>query len=361
MKVSDFRYELPAELIAREPPAARCDSRLLCLDAIHDMLQHRSFAELPQLLRAGDLLLFNDTRVIPARMFGCKTATGGGVELLVERVLDPHRVLAQIRASKPPRSDSELNLLDEEGNVAVRVRVIAKHRDMYEIGFPAECTALGVMQSIGHVPLPPYIERPDGALDRERYQTVYAAHDGAVAAPTAGLHFDEAMFERVRAMSVETGFLTLHVGAGTFQSVRVSDVEEHQMHAEYVEVSAELCEQVMRAHGEGRRVIAVGTTTLRALEAASTDSGIHPLQGETSIFIYPGYRFRCVDVLITNFHLPESTLLMLVSAFAGRERVLEAYRCAVRERYRFFSYGDAMFIQGERPALLKTRNARAND
>ncbi|MBK6581626.1 MAG: tRNA preQ1(34) S-adenosylmethionine ribosyltransferase-isomerase QueA [Gammaproteobacteria bacterium] len=360
MKVSDFRYPLPAELIAREPPAARSGSRLLCLDAMRATLQHRSFAELPQLLRAGDLLLFNDTRVIAARMFGCKTATGGGVELLVERVLDPHRVLAQVRASKPPRPGSELDLLDGEGNAAVRVRVIEKHRDMYEIAFPADRTALGVMQAIGHVPLPPYIERPDDALDRDRYQTVYAARDGAVAAPTAGLHFDEAMLERVRAMGVETGFLTLHVGAGTFQSVRVGNVEEHLMHAEYVDVSADLCECVLRAHDEGRRVIAVGTTTLRALEAASTDSGIHPLQGETSIFIYPGYRFRCVDALITNFHLPESTLLMLVCAFAGRERVLDAYDCAVRERYRFFSYGDAMFIRGERPALLKTRKGRAN-
>ena len=210
------------------------------------------------------------------------------------------------------------------------------------------------MQSIGHMPLPPYIDRADGALDRERYQTVYAARDGAVAAPTAGLHFDAPLIEALRSAGVQTAFLTLHVGAGTFQPVRTSQVEDHRMHAEYIDVGEDLCASVMSAHAEGRRVIAVGTTSLRGLEAASDEMAIRPFQGDTSIFIYPGYRFRCVDALITNFHLPESTLLMLVSAFAGRERVLAAYAEAVERRYRFFSYGDAMFVQGEQPPLLKS-------
>ncbi len=354
MKVSDFHYELPDALIARHPCAERTGSRLLWLDPARERPEHLQFADITRLLRAGDLLVFNDTRVIRARLFGCKAATGGAVEVLVERLLGARRVLAQLRASKAPKPGSEILLLDDEGREAARVRVLGRHEDMFELEFPGDRAPLAVMESIGHMPLPPYIDRADAALDRERYQTVYAARDGAVAAPTAGLHFDAALIEALRAAGVETAFLTLHVGAGTFQPVRTAEVEEHHMHAEYIDVGAQLCASVMRAHAEGRRVIAVGTTSLRGLEAASDDGAIRPFQGDTAIFIYPGYRFRCVDALVTNFHLPESTLLMLVSAFAGRERVLAAYAEAVERGYRFFSYGDAMFVQGERLPLLKS-------
>jgi S-adenosylmethionine:tRNA ribosyltransferase-isomerase len=354
MKVSDFHYELPDALIARHPCAERTGSRLLWLDPARERPEHLRFADITRLLRAGDLLVFNDTRVIPARMFGCKAASGGAVEVLVERLLGARRVLAQLRASKAPKPGSEILLLDDEGREAARVRVLGRHEDMFELEFPEDRAPLAVMESIGHMPLPPYIDRADAALDRERYQTVYAARDGAVAAPTAGLHFDAALIGALRAAGVETAFLTLHVGAGTFQPVRTAEVEEHHMHAEYIDVGAPLCASVMRAHAEGRRVIAVGTTSLRGLEAASDATATRPFQGDTAIFIYPGYRFRCVDALITNFHLPESTLLMLVSAFAGRERVLAAYAEAVERGYRFFSYGDAMFVQGERLPLLKS-------
>jgi S-adenosylmethionine:tRNA ribosyltransferase-isomerase len=354
MKVSDFHYELPDALIARHPCAERTGSRLLWLDPARERPEHLQFADITRLLRAGDLLVFNDTRVIPARMFGCKAATGGAVEVLVERLLGGSRVLAQLRASKAPKPGSEILLVDDEGREAARVRVLGRHEDMFELEFPADRAPLAVMESIGHMPLPPYIDREDGALDRERYQTVYAARDGAVAAPTAGLHFDAALIEALRSAGVETAFLTLHVGAGTFQPVRTAEVEEHRMHAEYIDVGAQLCASVMRAHAEGRRVIAVGTTSLRGLEAASDATAIRPFQGDTAIFIYPGYRFRCVDALVTNFHLPQSTLLMLVSAFAGRERVLAAYAEAVERGYRFFSYGDAMFVQGEQLPLLKS-------
>ena len=354
MKVSDFHYELPDALIARHPCAERTGSRLLWLDPARARPEHLQFADITRLLREGDLLVFNDTRVIPARLFGCKAGSGGAVEVLVERLLGGNRVLAQLRASKAPKLGGEILLLDDEGREAARVCVLGRHHDMFELEFPEDRAPLAVMESIGHMPLPPYIDRKDGALDRERYQTVYAARDGAVAAPTAGLHFDAALIGALRSVGVETAFLTLHVGAGTFQPVRTAEVEEHRMHAEYIDVGAELCARVMRAHAEGRRVIAVGTTSLRGLEAASDDTAIRPFQGDTSIFIYPGYRFRCVDALVTNFHLPESTLLMLVSAFAGRERVLAAYAEAVERGYRFFSYGDAMFVQGEQVPLLKS-------
>jgi S-adenosylmethionine:tRNA ribosyltransferase-isomerase len=354
MKVSDFHYELPDALIARYPSERRTGSRLLWLDPARERLEHLQFSDIARVLRAGDLLVFNDTRVIPARMFGCKASSGGAVEVLVERLLGDRRVIAQLRASKTPRAGSEILLLDDEGREAARVRVLGRHREMFELEFAEGLDPLAVMEAIGHIPLPPYIDRADAALDRERYQTVYAAREGAVAAPTAGLHFDLALLESLRAAGVETAFLTLHVGAGTFQPVRTAEVEDHRMHAERIDVGAELCERVMRAHAQGRRVVAVGTTSLRALESAADGEAIGPFQGETSIFIYPGYRFRCVDALITNFHLPGSTLLMLVSAFAGRERVLAAYREAVAMGYRFFSYGDAMFVEGEQVPLLKS-------
>ena len=352
MRVADFRFDLPGELIAREPAARRSDSRLMHL-ATTGSPGHYRFGDLPLLLRAGDLLVFNDTRVIPARLFGCKTATGGAVEILLERLLDERRVLAQLRASKQLRSESTVALLDDEGREAARVTVLGRHGEFYELGFAEGVRALDVIRSIGHMPLPPYIDRLDTCADRDRYQTVYATRDGAVAAPTAGLHFDQQLLDTLRLHGVETAFLTLHVGAGTFQPVRSELVADHRMHGEYLEVDADLCERVMRAHSEGRRVIAVGTTSLRALESASTAQRIEPLRAETRIFIYPGYHFRCVDVLITNFHLPESTLLMLVSAFAGRERVLDAYREAVQNRYRFFSYGDAMCIDGVQLPAIK--------
>lgn len=353
MKLSDFSYALPDELIARRPAPERASSRLLVLEAKAAAPRHRSFRDLPTELRPGDLLVFNDTRVIPARLYACKEGTGGGVEVLVERVVDERLVLAQLRASKSPRPGSWLLLLDAEGREAARVRVLARRAGFYELEFPEGSHPLDVMNRIGHMPLPPYIDRPDESSDRERYQTVYARRDGAVAAPTAGLHFDLQLLARLRECGVEQASVTLHVGAGTFTPVRTEDPSQHRMHAEYAEVGEETCAQVMRAHREGRRVIAVGTTSLRALEAASEGPEIRPLQAETSLFIYPGYRFRAVDALITNFHLPESTLLMLVCAFAGTDRVLAAYREAVRERYRFFSYGDAMLLESIAPPALK--------
>ncbi len=355
MKVADFHYELPERLIAREPAAERTGSRLLHLDPHDAQVRHLRFAQIGSLLQRGDLLVFNDTRVIPARLFGCKPDTGGGVEILIERLLGDRRVLAHLRASRKPRTGTEIALLDDEGREAARVCVLGRKGEFFELGFPPDSDPLGLIDRIGHMPLPPYIDRTDAPLDRERYQTVYAARDGAVAAPTAGLHFDHALLARLRTLGVETAFLTLHVGAGTFQPLRVTEVEQHRIHAEYIDVGAQVCEQVNSAHAQGRRVIAVGTTSLRALESAAGAGGVHAYEGETSIFIYPGYRFRAVDALITNFHLPESTLLMLVCAFAGSARVLAAYREAVAREYRFFSYGDAMFVVGEQVPLLKSR------
>ncbi|MDA1107851.1 MAG: tRNA preQ1(34) S-adenosylmethionine ribosyltransferase-isomerase QueA [Proteobacteria bacterium] len=337
MQRSDFSYDLPPQLIAQTPLTGRSQSRLLCLDGRTGALEDRVFSDLPQLLAAGDLLVFNDTRVIPARLYGVKES-GGKIEVLVERVLDERRVLAQIRASKPPRPGMLLML---EGTAA---RVHARHDDLYELVFEDERPVLEILNAVGHVPLPPYIERADQAADRERYQTVYARTPGAVAAPTAGLHFDAALLQRLAERGIESAFVTLHVGLGTFQPLRVERLEDHVMHAERVDVSARVCEQVLATRARGGRVVAVGTTSVRALESASHGDNIAPIHGETDIFIYPGYKFKSVDAIITNFHLPESTLLMLVSAFAGTDNVLHAYRHAVQERYRFFSYGDAMYV-----------------
>jgi S-adenosylmethionine:tRNA ribosyltransferase-isomerase len=337
MRKSDFDFDLPPELIAQQPPAQRGDSRLLFLDGAAGRLEDLRFADLPSLLRPGDLLVLNDTRVIPARAFGRKDS-GGQVEVLLERLLDARRCLAQVRSSKRPRPGQMIVL---DGGVSVRVG--ERIGSFYELSFEGR-PVLEALEAIGHMPLPPYIRRPDAEADRRRYQTVYARVPGAVAAPTAGLHFDAAMFERLGGMGIETAFVTLHVGAGTFQPMRVEEVREHRMHEEYIDVPVSVCEAVSRARGRGGRVIAVGTTSVRALEAAAREDGLVPYSGMTDIFIYPGYRFRVVDAIITNFHLPQSTLLMLVCAFAGTERVLDAYRHAVRERYRFFSYGDAMFV-----------------
>jgi len=337
VRVDDFDFELPDALIARHPPAERRDARLLTLTG--DGLGHRRFPDLATHLRPGDLLVFNDTRVIPARLHGQKDS-GGRVEVLVERLLEGHEALAHVRASKSPKPGGWLHF---EQGVAAQVR--GRRGELFHLLFTGCDSVLDALERIGHVPLPPYIDRPDEAADLERYQTVYAREPGAVAAPTAGLHFDQPFLEQLRGQGVDTGFATLHVGAGTFQPVRVDRVEDHHMHSERFRIPEALVEQVAAARARGGRVVAVGTTALRALEAASADGALRAGEAETDIFIYPGYRFRQVDALVTNFHLPRSTLLMLISAFAGREPVLAAYREAVREQYRFFSYGDAMFIE----------------
>ncbi len=378
MKRTDFHYELPAELIAQHPLAQRSASRLLCLDGRDGVVVHRQFADLPNLLSPDDLLVFNDTRVIPARLWGRKE-TGGKVEILVERVTGSHSALAHIRSSKSPKPGTRLLLCADEhsepGEFALEVsgrdgalfRIESRcpvgarsageslaerapTRTSGAVGDSAAPAITEVMQSIGHMPLPPYIEREDGVEDRERYQTVYARKEGAVAAPTAGLHFTEALLADIDRLGVRRETVTLHVGAGTFQPVRVDDIAEHVMHSEYVEVSAAVCEAVRQTRARGGRVIAVGTTAVRSLESASAGGEIQPFTGDTQIFIYPGYQFRSVDAMVTNFHLPESTLLMLVSAFAGREAIMAAYAAAVEQRYRFFSYGDAMFISHRREA-----------
>jgi S-adenosylmethionine:tRNA ribosyltransferase-isomerase len=337
MRKSDFRYDLPTELVAQEPAMPRTASRLLQLDG--ETRRDRRFADLPALLTAGDLLVFNDTRVIPARLHGVKES-GGRVEVLIERVLGESRALAQIRASKSPKSGQRLVLED-----ALRAEVVGRQGEFYELRFDLATSLVEALERHGHVPLPPYIARDDQQSDRDRYQTVYARSPGAVAAPTAGLHFDDALLDQLRATGVETSFVTLHVGAGTFQPLRGDVVETQRLHSERLNVSQATCDAIARVQANGNRVVAVGTTVVRALESAARDGTLAPLEGETDIFIYPGYRFRVVDALITNFHLPESSLLMLVCAFGGMERVMGAYRYAVDNRYRFYSYGDAMFLE----------------
>lgn len=338
MRKSEFNYSLPPELVAQHPASPRTASRLLHLDGASGAINDLKFTNLPDLLRAGDLLVFNDTRVIPARLFGHKDS-GGRIEMLIERFHDAQHALAQIRCSKPPKPGQTL-LLEGDVSVVVQKRV----GEFYEIAFDAEMAGMAVLDRFGHVPLPPYIDRADTATDRECYQTVYARHRGAVAAPTAGLHFDDAMLDRLNKMGVDSAFVTLHVGAGTFQPLRVDDIQEHRMHAEYLRVPPDVCDKINAARNERHRVVAVGTTVVRALETAAKDGRMNPFEGETDIFIYPGYRFQVVNALLTNFHLPESTLLMLVCAFGGVENVLSAYRHAVEQKYRFFSYGDAMFV-----------------
>ena len=341
MHTRDFDFELPAELIAQTPPVRREDSRLLVLARDSDLLQDWPFTDLPKLLRPGDLLVFNDTRVIPARLYGRK-ASGGRLEVLVERIIAPQRVLAHLRANHAPRPGTRLYLDDDR----VTAVVIGRCETLYELEFITEADALEVLNRHGHLPLPPYIDRAAEDFDAERYQTVYAREPGAVAAPTAGLHFSPELLAVLTEQGIEQTFITLHVGAGTFQPVRVDSIAAHRMHAERVEVSTAVCEHIRATQARGGRVVAVGTTVVRSLEAACADGTLRPLQGETALFIYPGYTFRCVDALITNFHLPGSTLLMLVAAFAGHQRIMAAYRHAVQQRYRFFSYGDAMWIGG---------------
>jgi S-adenosylmethionine:tRNA ribosyltransferase-isomerase len=335
----DFQYPLPPDRIAHQPTDRRSASRLLHL-ASDGCCHDRQFTDLAELLRAGDLLVFNDTRVIPARLLGHKAGSGGRVEVLVERLLDDHRVLAHVRASKAPGPGTGLEL---EGGLSVRVE--GRQEDLFLLRFAGDTPVLELLERHGHMPLPPYIDRADVPLDRERYQTVYARVPGAVAAPTAGLHFDAALLADLQARGIEFGYVTLHVGAGTFQPVRAERIEDHRMHAERVEVDAAVCERIAAARARGGRVVAVGTTVVRSLESAVRDGAVQPFRGETDIFITPGYRFQAVDALVTNFHLPESTLLMLVCAFAGYDPVMAAYRHAVEAGYRFFSYGDAMFLE----------------
>ena len=336
MRLSDFHFDLPEHLIAHHPLTERRASRLLHLEGPSGQVEHRRFVDLLELLRPGDLMVFNNTRVIPARLYGRKE-TGGQLEILVERVLDAQRVMAHVRASKSPKVGSRI--ITEGGAVAV---MVARHDALFELAFDEDVLAL--LERVGHMPLPPYIERADEPADRERYQTVYAQKAGAVAAPTAGLHFDQDMLQAITDMGVERAEVTLHVGAGTFQPVRVDRIEDHQMHSEWLEVSEAVVEAVKACKARGGRVIAVGTTSVRSLETAARDGELKPFSGDTDIFIYPGRPFNVVDALVTNFHLPESTLLMLVSAFAGYAQTMAAYRAAVAEQYRFFSYGDAMFI-----------------
>lgn len=338
MKTSDFRFDLPEELIAQYPSEQRSASRLLALDGNSGALQDLHFTNLLDLLKPDDLLVFNNTKVMPARLLGQKDS-GGKVEVLVERVLDHQRVLAHVRSSKSPGEGRKLVLENQ-----VEVEVLGRQGALFELRFTDSASVVDTLEQFGRLPLPPYIEREVDRADLDRYQTVYAQNIGAVAAPTAGLHFDDAMLKRLEAAGIETAQLTLHVGAGTFQPVRVDDVRSHQMHSEVIDVPATVCEQVKACRARAGRVVAVGTTSVRALESASLSGEIAPFEGETDIFIYPGYQFKSVDAMITNFHLSESTLLMLVSAFAGKQHIMDAYQHAIAQRYRFFSYGDAMFI-----------------
>jgi len=358
LTTDDFDYYLPTQLIAAHPPAERSASRLLRLagastsNALFNPLSDHVFIDLPQFLERGDVLVFNDTRVIKARLFGEKD-TGGRVEVLIERVVSAHEAWAQVRASKPPRPGTRLTL---EG--AITATMTSRQDDLFELHFDGDESLLELLERHGRLPLPPYIERPADSDDDARYQTVYAQTPGAVAAPTAGLHFDEAMLDRLRAAGIVTAWLTLHVGAGTFQPVRTNLLSEHRMHAERFNIPVATAEAIATARAAGRRIVAVGTTSLRALEAAADETGaITSGEGETRIFITPGYRFRVVDRLLTNFHLPRSTLLMLVSAFAGMAPARAAYRHAIDAGYRFFSYGDAMLID-RAPSPAPTQSER---
>jgi S-adenosylmethionine:tRNA ribosyltransferase-isomerase len=338
MRRNEFSYDLPEELIAQFPSGNRGESRLLCMDRSSGRLEDRRFAGIVEVLKPHDLLVFNDTRVIPARLYGRKE-TGGRVEIMVERILGESRMLAQMRFSKPPRPGSLITLDND-----LKLAITGREGGMFVLELQGARPVSEVLAEVGHMPLPPYIQRNDAPIDQERYQTVYARHPGAVAAPTAGLHFSEEIFRQLEQHGIATAYLTLHVGAGTFQPVRAENIEDHKMHSEYLEVGADVCEKVIRARSRGGRVIAVGTTSVRSLETAAQSGKLEPYAGETDIFITPGYDFRVVDGLITNFHLPESTLLMLVCAFAGRDSVLRAYQHAIEQKYRFYSYGDAMFV-----------------
>ncbi len=342
MKTRDFFYELPEQLIAQQPCEQRSGSRLLYLNRGTGRYEDYGFRDLLSFLEPNDCLVFNDTKVIPARLYGNK-ASGGKLEVLIERLLDGQRALAHIRCSKSPKPGSGIIIHAGDGDASHTLQVEARRDDLFVIASRNDNLAQ-ILEQCGHVPLPPYIEREDAELDQERYQTVYAQRPGAVAAPTAGLHFDEAILQAIDNSGVTRCHVTLHVGAGTFQPVRVDDISQHKMHSEALEVSQQAVDACKQAREQGGRIIAVGTTAVRCLETASQSGELQPFHGETDIFITPGYRFKSVDALLTNFHLPESTLIMLVSAFAGHAQTMAAYRHAVEQRYRFFSYGDAMLI-----------------
>ncbi len=337
MQTADFDFHLPQELIAQYPLEQRTASRLLrvCGAEISD----HQFSSLSDFLRPNDLLIFNNTKVIPARLHGQKD-TGGKLEVLVERVLDDHHLLAHVRASKSPKAGTRL-ILEQ----FIQATMLERMGDLFKLRFEGERSVFDLLEQYGHIPLPPYIAREDDTTDKARYQTVYAKHAGAVAAPTAGLHFDQPMLDLLRAKGIKSAYVTLHVGAGTFQPVRVDKIENHQMHAEYIDVEQSVVEQIAQTKASGGRVIAVGTTAVRSLESAAMSGALAAFHGDSQIFIYPGYEFKVVDAMLTNFHLPQSTLLMLVSAFSGHKIMMDAYQHAVAEKYRFFSYGDAMFLE----------------
>jgi len=340
LQTRDFRFSLPEELIAQYPTEQRDASRLLVLDGKSGEFRDSSFVALMNELQQGDLLVMNNTRVIPARLFGQKE-TGGKVEVLIERLLDRQQVLAHVRSSKSPKPGSQLIFAQQ-----YQAEVLERQGDLFKLRFAVDDIET-LLTDIGHMPLPPYIQREDTAYDQSRYQTVYAEHAGAVAAPTAGLHFTENMLEQLKQKGIDIAYVTLHVGAGTFQPVRVDNINEHKMHAEWIKVDENVCTKVNQTKAQGGRVVAIGTTSVRSLETAANQSPsteLQPYEGDTDIFITPGYQFKLVDALLTNFHLSESTLLMLVSAFAGHEHIMKAYQHAVAEKYRFFSYGDAMFL-----------------
>jgi S-adenosylmethionine:tRNA ribosyltransferase-isomerase len=337
MKLEDFDFNLPEELIAKYPLSERTESRLLCLDK--GQIEHRSFGDLPDLLDSGDLLVLNNTRVIPARLFARKL-TGAKIEILVERILTENSAYALVKANKSLNLPCRVVLTN-----GIEVTIWDRKGSLFRIEFNTSKSVQEILAEVGHVPTPNYMQRPSEKIDHERYQTVYATEEGAVAAPTAGLHFDDALFKRLEEKGVRKAFITLHVGAGTFKPVTVESIFDHQMHSEQFEVSQEVCDLVNETKSSGGRVIAIGTTTVRALETVMKDKdSLIPTSGETNIFIYPGFSFRCIDGLITNFHLPKSTLLMLVCAVGGYSEVMASYEEAVKKRYRFYSYGDAMFV-----------------
>jgi S-adenosylmethionine:tRNA ribosyltransferase-isomerase len=351
MKTREFHYDLPQQLIAQKPSEVRSQSRLLHYSRAKQNVKHRKFSDIVDLINPGDLLVFNNTRVIPARMYGHKDS-GGKVEILIERLTSETRCLAHIKASKTPKAGCRITLINAEQSGSGQsdagqfsVTVEGRDGDLFVLSAAPGTSMAEIMESIGHMPLPPYIDRADTVEDFSRYQTVYADKPGAVAAPTAGLHFDETLLHTLKDNGVDSAFVTLHVGAGTFQPVRSDQIEDHKMHFEYLVVPQETVDKCLQTRADGGRIIAVGTTTVRSLETASQSGQLQSYAGETDIFIYPGYQFKSIDALITNFHLPESTLLMLISAFAGKEEMLGCYAEAVAEEYRFFSYGDAMFIE----------------
>jgi S-adenosylmethionine:tRNA ribosyltransferase-isomerase len=344
MKRADFAFDLPEELIAQQPLPERSASRLMEVDGQSGEITHHVFTDLPALLAPGDLLIFNNTRVLPARLYAQKQ-TGGKAEILIERLLGDGGALAHVRASKSPREGMLLIITSEpESDLSeLAVRVIGREGALYRLA-PESGSIKEMMRRFGHMPLPPYIERSDTPEDRDRYQTVFGRRDGAVAAPTAGLHFDQPLLDTLKLAGIAISEVTLHVGAGTFQPVRADNIEEHIMHSEYVEVDQACCDAIARCRSQGGRVVAIGTTAVRSLETAARDGIPEPYSGDTDIFLYPGCKFNVVDAMVTNFHLPESTLIMLVSAFSGMDNIRSAYASAIENRYRFFSYGDAMFL-----------------